>query len=207
MTGLTQDGKNYQIGRLIYPRLSVIMEGKPNIGIEKWKKRVGEDEAQRISDETSKWGTKVHLVTAYSDLRKWKKMEAMVKDDESLLMPLLTWQEWVREYIKKWIAIEVVVWSNKLKVAGTIDRVGVMKGDKCLSLCDLKTGSLWEEIGIRLFGYRLMWNERNRRKVERCLTVQLPRNDPGELNVKEYSNGKYEGEFIELCEEYHLINK
>lgn len=130
-----------------------------------------------------------------------------MKDDESLLMPLLTWQEWVREYIKKWIAIEVVVWSNKLKVAGTIDRVGVMKGDKCLSLCDLKTGSLWEEIGIRLFGYRLMWNERNRRKVERCLTVQLPRNDPGELNVKEYSNGKYEGEFIELCEEYHLINK
>ncbi len=207
MIGLTKDDNNYQINRLFYPRLSTIVGSRPNPFIEKWRKRVGEEEAQRISDETSEWGTKIHLVTTYSDLKKWKKMEAMVKEDESLLMPLLTWQEWVKEYIKEWIKIETVVWSNKLKVAGTIDRVGVMKGDRKLSIHDIKTGSLWDEIGIRLYGYRLMWNERNRKKVERCVAIQLPRNDPGELKVKEYSNGKYEKKFVELCEEYHLMRR
>jgi len=207
MTGLTKDNKNYQIGKLIYPRLSTIMEGRPNIGIEKWKKRVGENEAQRISDETSEWGSKVHLITAYSDLNKYRMIENMLAEDESLLLPLLTWEDWVKEYIKKWVAIEVIVWSNKLGVAGRIDRIGEMKGDKKLSLHDLKTGSLWDDVGIRLYGYRFMWNERNRRKVERCLAIQLPRNNPGELKVKEYSNGNFEEKFVELCEDYHLLNR
>ncbi len=204
---LTKDNNNYQINKTLYPRLSAVIESRPNPFLEKWRKKVGEYEAERISKETSEWGTKIHLITAHSDLKKWRKMEAMVKEDETLLMPLLTWQEWVKEYIKEWIAIEVIVWSNKLIVAGRADRIGIMRGDKKLSLHDLKTGSLWDEIGIRLYGYRLMWNERNRRKIERCIAIQLPRKDPGELKVKEYSNGKYEKKFVELCEEYHLIRR
>jgi len=207
MTGLTQNGKNYQIGKAIYPRLSTIMENRPNPWIEKWKKKIGEDEAQRISNETSEWGSKVHLITAYSDLNKYKMIEDMLAEDESLLHPLLAWEDWVNKYIKKWVAIEKIVWSNKLKVAGKLDRVGIMRGDKRLSLCDLKTGSLWDDVGIRLYGYRFMWNERNRRKVERCLAIQLPRNEPGELKVKEYSEGNYKEKFIELCEDFHLLNR
>jgi hypothetical protein len=204
-------GDRYQIGKKYYPRLSQIVEQVPNIALRNWKKRVGEEVAREISEEASEWGNAVHKITEYSDHYNCKKIDDMLTEaeDNCLILPLLAWESWVDEYVSKWIAIERIVWSDKLIVAGTIDRVGKLKEDKCLSICDLKTGALYDEIGIRLFGYRLMWNERNpKKKVTRCLAVNLPRKVPGEVKVREYidnSKNRYEERFIQLCKDYHTL--
>ena len=200
---------SYTVSGKIYPRLSRIMEQVPNIALRNWKKRIGEEEAARISEETSEWGTAVHHITMQWDFGWHIDVNDTINTNKDLLLPLLSWQSWVTEFVNDWIAIERIVWSKKLRVAGTIDRVGKLKGDKCLSICDLKTGSLYDEIGIRLFGYRLMWNERNpKKKVTRCLAVSLPRKNLGKLEVKEYvdnDKNRYEARFIELCKDYHAL--
>ena len=200
---------SYMVSGKTYPRLSQVVEQVPNIALGEWKKRVGEEEAARISEETSEWGTAVHAITMHSDNHDYRKIENCLAEDDNLLLPLLSWESWVTEFVSKWTAIEKIVWSDTLRVAGTVDRIGKLKGDKCLSLCDIKTGSLYDEIGIRLYGYRLMWNERNpRKKVTRCLAVSLPRKNPGEIRVKEYidnEKNRYEARFIELCNDYHAL--
>jgi hypothetical protein len=103
------------------------------------------------------------------------------------------------------VAVERVVWSDELQVAGAIDRVDLFVGDKKLCIHDIKSGPLWDEIGIRLAGYKIMWNEREKRKVERCMAVQLPRDYPGVVNVKEYYKKEYEVRFREACETYHQM--
>lgn len=202
--GLSKDGQGYLINGKRYPRLSDVL-ASDSIGLRKWKEKIGYEEAERIAEETSEWGTRVHLVTALSDLNKFKEMEKMIHEDESLLPPLLAWQQYVKDYITKWIAIETIVWSDKLVVAGRVDRVGIIRGDTTPSILDLKTGSLYDEIGIRLAGYSLMWNERSRRKAKRYLAIQLPRLNLGEIHTKEYTHPKYEGKFIEACEVYHKM--
>ena len=199
---LTKDG--YLINGKRYPRLSDVL-ASDSIGLRKWKEKIGYEEAERIAGETSEWGTKVHLVTALSDLKKYKKMETLIYEDEFLLSPLLAWQRYVNDYIVKWIAIEKIVWSDKLRVAGRVDRVGVIKGDWDYSILDLKTGSLYDEIGIRLAGYLTMWNERSRKKAKRYLVIQFPRLNLGEIHTKEYTHQKYERKFVEACEVYHKM--
>jgi len=202
---LNKDQTHYIIKGKQYPRLSEVMKVIPNFGLEKWKERVGYEEAERIAKETNEYGTKVHLITMYNDLDKQKKVYDMVKSEPFLLPPLLAWINYYEKYIKKWIAIERLVWSDELMVAGTIDRVDEFFGEKALSIHDIKTGSLYNEIGIRLAGYKIIWNEREKRKVERYSAVQLPRENPGEIRVKEYTNPKYEEKFREACETYHLM--
>lgn len=202
---LNKDQTHYIIKGKQYPRLSEVMKVIPNFGLEKWKERVGYEEAERIGKETNEFGTKVHLFTMYHDLGKDRKVNAMAKADPYLLPHLFAWIGYVEKYIRKWIAIERVVWSDELKVAGTIDRVDEFIGEKKLSIHDIKTGSLYDEIGIRLAGYKIMWNERERRKVERYSAVQLPRENPGEIRVKEYTNVKYEVKFREVCDTYHKM--
>jgi hypothetical protein len=205
------DGNFYVINGKKYPRLSAIVEQIPNIALRNWKKRVGKDAAREISEESSTWGSKVHKITEHHDHQDCIKIDDMLNEigGKNLLIPLLTWDSWVGEFVNKWIAIEKIVWSDELRVAGTVDRVGRLKGDKCLSICDIKTGPLYDEIGIRLFGYRLMWNERNpKRKVTRCLAVNLLRKVPGEVKVREYldnSKNRYEERFIQLCKDYHAL--
>lgn len=193
-----------------YPRLSTVMGIEPAPGLEIWKKSLPPGEMEHILEVTSQWGTDVHMVTQLSDEGKEDEMWAMVSNNPDLLEPLLVWQSWVNEFIDKWLAIEMLVWSKKLGVAGTIDRVGVIKGDKYPSIIDIKTGTLVDEIGIRLAGYRLMWNEmkpvKPHKKVVRTMAAPLSRvNLKYSLMPKEYQPEKYEGKFIQLCQDYNAL--
>jgi len=98
------------------------------------------------------------------------------------------------------------VWSNRYWCAGRIDRVGVVVGDRSPSIIDIKTGSLNDGLGIDLAGYRYMWNERSRRKAKRRLVVHMPREKPGELRVKEYTKEQDEASWIEMCNDYRMVN-
>jgi hypothetical protein len=200
---LLKDGK-YLINGKLYPRLSDVL-ASDSIGLRRWKEKMGYEEAERIAEETSEWGTKVHLVTALNDKRDYKKMMQMIHENSSLLPTLLAWQLYVSEYITKWIAVEEIVWSDKLMVAGRVDRVGIIKGDTTPSILDIKTGSLYDDIGVRLAGYLTMWNERSRKKAKRYLAIQLPRLHLGEIKPKEYTHPRYENKFVEACEAYRKM--
>ncbi len=153
MLSITKTDNHYIINGKKYARLSKVIETMiPNIPLEKWRREIGEDEADRISLEAADYGTRVHIITMYHDMGKQEKVMKIAENDTILLAHLFAWQEWVKKYIKKWIAIEKVVWSDRLKVAGTVDRVDEFVGERQLCIHDLKTGALYDEIGVRLAG-------------------------------------------------------
>ena len=134
-----------------------------------------------------------------NDRGKWREAWKMIDSEPSLLPPFLAWREWVASTIrKKWLAIEEVVWSPALRVAGRVDRIGYIEGDTHPSVIDIKTGELWESVGIQVWGaYRELWNCTKKKTVIKGLAVQLPRKEPGVLRVKNFTNDKY----IEMWEE------
>jgi len=212
--GLTKDQRQYIINGKVYSRVSDIAHAGANPWLEQWKRRVGEVEAERISRETAEYGELVHDITMYSDMKKMKKIEKMLKVNEGLLLPLLSWQNWVNEYVSEWVLIETVIWSNKWMAAGRMDRLGIIKGDRYATVVDIKTGGLYDEIGIQIYGgYLPIYNEwrvkqkKGLPKATRAMAISLPRKNPGELLVKDYSKSKYLDEFESRAELFRSINR
>ena len=204
---LTEDERQYIIGGKHYSRISDIAGAGDKSFLKKWREKVGEVEADRITKEAGDYGTMVHEITMWSDMKKPKKVEAILKKNEFLFPTLLSWDEWVRQYIKEWIAIEQIVWSNKLRCAGRIDRVGIMVGDKSPSIIDLKTGGMWDTIGVQLAGYLVLYNEKAKKKAHRRLAISLPRKEPGKLSVKEFTEEKFVEEFKYKAELFRSMNQ
>lgn len=190
-----------------YPRVSTILSLIPRPQLEQWKQRVGEEEAERIGRETAEYGELVHAVTAAHDAGEMKVVEHMLDKHPVLVPEWAAWFDWVDRYVKKWVEVEIIVWSDRLRVAGRVDRVGVMKGDSEPSIVDIKTGRLYPEAGLQMMLYREMYNEKAKRKARRRIAVSLPRREPGELKVKEYNNEGDRKKVIELCREWNRMMK
>ena len=203
---------HYLINGKRYSRVSDVAGAGEKPWLEQWKQRVGTTEAERISKETAVYGELVHEITMYSDLHRYRKMEKMLEFHRELSDSLVAWETWVANYIEKWILIEQVVWSNRWMCAGRVDRVAIIKGDKWATIVDIKTGSLYDEIGIQIYGgYLPIYNEwrkgRKLPKATRALAVNLPRNNPGELTVKDYTKEKYIAEFESKVELFRSMNR
>lgn len=196
----------YVIKGDIYERVTRVISATHSKEVDAWRKRVGEQEADRVSKETATWGELVHEITAWNDRGKWRKVEKMLKDNEALLPSLLVWKEWALNTIKKWILIEQVVFSKRLGIAGRIDRVGYVIGDRDPSIVDLKTGALWDTTGIQIWGaYRELYNEwkpKRMKAVMRGIAVQISRKEPGVLKVKDYTKDKYVVQWEETKRDY-----
>lgn len=211
---LSKDGTHYIKDGRIYSRVSDIAGAGEKPWLEAWKKRVGIEETERIAKETAEYGELVHEITMYSDTKKYRAMERMLGMVPEMEKPLIMWEKWVSNYIDKWILIEQIVWSNKWMAAGRIDRVGIIKGDRHATIVDIKTGSLNNEIGIQIYGGYVPiyneWRKNQKRKLPiatRALAVNLPRNDPAAIHIKDYTKSKYLDEFESKAELFRSMNK
>ena len=199
---ISHDDTHYTIDGKRYPRLSTVTSVIRKPELENWKMDVGRAEAERIAEETSAYGTRVHDMTALNDRRMWKKLDRLLEAESWLIPHWNAWTDWVKEYVREIIEVELVVWSDRLNVAGRLDRVLEMVGDREPSIGDLKTGSLYPGIGIDLAGYKMMYNEKARRKAKRRFAIHMPRKDPGTLRVKEYGKKEDETAFRSACKLY-----
>lgn len=205
--GLTKDKRRYMIDGEEYARVTQICSVVRRPELENWKMRVGEEESTRIAKETGEYGDLVHEVTMWNDLNKMKKVEGMLKEYEFLVPPWVAWFDWVGKYVSKIIHVELIVWSKKYKCAGKIDRVMIMKGDRKPSIWDLKTGSLYDEIGMQLHAYKLLYNESHSPKVDRTGAVHLPRVNPGHIQPKDYDKGRYTDQFKSAVQLFHSLKQ
>ena len=200
---LTNDMRRYVINGSEYPRVTDICSIIRRPGLEKWKIEKGMEESTRIAKETAEYGDLVHEVTMWNDLNRMDKVDEMLKTYDYLVPPWVAWFDWAGEYIKKILYVELIVWSNKWRCAGKIDLVAIMKGDRSPSILDKKTGSLYDEIGIQLHAYKLLYNENHNPVVKRTLAIQLPRIDPGSIHVKEYDKPKHTEAFKSAVKLYY----
>ena len=209
------EGNKYVINGDRYARVTNIIEvADPDTsarrGLDAWRERVGGEEADRISAETADIGEKIHAVTYFNDMNQMKEIEKMLDKDKWLIPFWISWFDWADKFVVRWIAREVVVWSKKMRVAGRIDGVGVMKGDRNATIVDIKTGTLHDDIGVQVEGAYLTiyneWRPKGWPRADRTLVVHLPRKNPGHLATKSYHNPKYKVRFKEAVKLYQKLN-
>lgn len=101
--------------------------------IAEWRKRVGKEEANRISTRSSNRGTKLHKLC--EDYVLGKQLELEVNQ-------LVTFNP-IKEYLEKYMdvvyGVELGLYSNTLQLAGRCDLVGRLHGLPCI--IDFKTAS------------------------------------------------------------------
>lgn len=119
---------------IAFPSVTTVLKDFNKSSLDSWRKRVGEKEAKRISGLASTFGSKLH-----------KAAEQYMLEGSVPHMDVFTKQRFraVRALIDQRItgikAIEPKLYSDKLKLAGSVDLICEFDGQ--LSILDWKTSS------------------------------------------------------------------
>lgn len=130
-------GRTYHTPDGSYPSITTIL-GKTadNTWLIRWKERVGEEEAARVSKEATDRGTLVHEYAErhFNGEDVWDEIMNERLDVRQMSRDLIRATEKGVEEI--W-GQEQVLWSNKYRYAGRTDMVGIWKGKP--TIIDFKT--------------------------------------------------------------------
>jgi len=151
------EGRRYKVpsGKL-YPSVTTVLGHLPKPGIDAWKKRVGEAEAQRISKVATDRGTRIHTLAENFFLGNPLKIDIFDHDMWNTLHPVL-------DKIDNIHALEGKLYSDKLEVAGTVDCIAEYNG--VLSIIDFKTSKRPKDINniqdyfVQATAYSVMFEE------------------------------------------------
>ena len=167
------DGRRYvTLDGNAYPSVTTVLSILSEESIAKWRKRVGEEEANRIGQRAATRGTAVHSL-----IEKYLKNEPDCRDGflphvvQSLenLKPLLD------KHVTKVYAQEVPLYSDHLQLAGTCDCV--CEWDGVPTIVDWKTSRRPKKkanIGnyfMQLAAYAVMWEERTGMPIQQTRIV------------------------------------
>ncbi len=141
------------------PSITTVLSILSIDAIKAWRKRVGEEEANKISTRASGRGTLVHsIVEKYLKNEDTSKFLPHIRQSLNNLRPLLDGR------ISKIYGLEVPLYSLHLNTAGRCDCVGVYDGVP--SIIDFKTSKRIkkkENISnyfAQMTAYAIMWEER-----------------------------------------------
>ena len=139
-----------------YPSVTSVTGKMSQKSIEAWKKRVGEAEANRVSSRAAQRGTQIH---SYCE-------SFLLNEDHHIdIFDLEMWNS-MRPFVDKIDnihALEKMMYSDKLKLAGTVDCIGEYEGE--LSVIDFKTSARLkdenkiENYFIQATAYSIMFEE------------------------------------------------
>ena len=195
----TIDGVRYYTveGRPMVSITSVTSHFNKQIFVD-WRKRVGNEEADRITKRSTSRGTKVHTLIESYLLNK-----DVDPDTPGSKMLFLQAKESL-EKINNIYALEKSLYSTELGVAGTVDCIAEYDGE--LSIIDFKTAAKpkpkdWiQNYFVQAAAYACMFYERTGIPVKKLVILMTCEN--GEVTVyQEYDKLKY----MRLLVEY--INK
>ena len=182
------DGKRYYItpdGNK-YPSVTTITSQASAKSIARWRKRVGEEEANRVSKKATTAGTKVHKLC-----EDYVNNEEMLYEDvtpENLFMfkqikPILD------IYLEEVWAVECPLYSDYLRVAGQCDCVGIFQGKP--AIIDFKTASKRKRRSwitnyfMQESAYAVMFEEMTGKPIVNLVTIIAVANDEPQLFIEQ----------------------
>jgi hypothetical protein len=205
---VTIDGKRFYKTPegLLYPSVTTITSQHGKDKILEWRKRVGEEEANRVSAKASGRGTRVHkLCENYlnneDDFSRNTMPDALVMFKS--IQPLLD------QYVNNIHALEVPLYSNHLRVAGRVDCIAEFDGK--LAVIDFKTASKPKEekwilnYFMQCAAYAVMYEERTGIAVPRIVVMIAVDSEKPQIFVKK--RDEYIADFIKYREIYDEVNK
>jgi len=153
-----------------YPSITTVLSILSEDSIRAWKKRVGEEEANKISTKASGRGTAVHeIIESYLNNETTEKYMPHVKQSLNNVRPILD------ERLGKIYGLEVPLYSAHLGLAGRVDCVAEFDGVP--SIIDFKTSKRvkkkeWiSNYFAQMAGYAVMWEERTGRPITNTVVI------------------------------------
>jgi len=183
-----------------YPSITTVLSILSREAIQKWRARVGEEEANRVSRIASQRGTKVHNV-----------IEKYIANDPDYLdgvMPhnIQTFKDiqgHIDENLNKVYSIEAPLYSKHLGVAGRVDCVGQWGGED--AIIDWKTSRKekkkeWvSNYFMQAAAYAIMWEERTGNPIKK-LVVAIAGDEGAQIFIEDRDN--WTEELINTINEY-----
>jgi hypothetical protein len=188
MTAVTTDtGRQYETPEgITLPSITTVLSILSRDSIAKWRARVGEKEANRVSYRASTRGTAVHeiceqYVNNDPDYDKYMAMDIdtgeqkLTKRTPDLIDSFLKIKPILDERLTTVHAQEAALYSTHLGVAGRVDCVGVFDGK--LSIIDYKTSMKPKRLDwvknyfMQESAYSIMWEERTGMPITQLVTI------------------------------------
>ena len=196
MTAVTTDtGRQYETPEGIsLPSITTVLSILSRDSIAKWKKRVGEKEANRVSYRASTRGTSVHEICEQyvNNDPDWDKYMAINPDNgemkltkrtPDLIDSFLRIKPILDERLTLVYAQEAPLYSTHLGVAGRVDCVGIFDGK--ISIIDYKTSMKPKRLEwvkgyfMQESAYSIMWEERTGMPITQLVTIiSVDNNEP-----------------------------
>ena len=185
-----------------YPSVTTIFSVNENHHLAAWRERVGEDEARRISSRAAHRGTHIHsLCEKFIKGDTIEYINPFYKEMWQSLQPIIN-------QIGNVYAIEQPLYSDYLKVAGTVDCVGLWK-DR-LSVIDFKTSSRVKSEGdienyfMQCAAYAVMWEERTKQPITQLVILMAIEDEVPRIFLQHRDT--WIKKFIELRGRYKALN-
>ena len=179
-----------------YPSITTVLSPRNKEGLMKWRKKVGNDVATHIANKAATRGTKVHKMC--EDYLNGLDMEHHKKD----FLPYCLFNELkdkTFDNINEVIGQELVLYSDKYKIAGRTDLIAEYKGE--LSIVDFKTStnerkdSYNENYYIQTSAYAEMFEELTGIPINQIVILVVTENG----TVQDFVKRKHE--YLPLLEE------
>lgn len=183
----------YEVGEgKWYPSVTTVTGHKKVKDILRWRKRVGEEEANKISGRATARGNKFH-----SMVECYLKNEEVKYDEKSPLAYFMfkTAKETLNR-IDNIHLLESPLYSDKLMLAGRVDCIAEF--DNTLSVIDFKTSTkvkkeAWiENYFVQETAYAVMYYERCGVKVDKIVTLIAVEDGSMQVIIKDDLNYYYQ---------------
>ena len=187
-----------------YPSVTTVLSADKSKadGIRKWRERVGEEEANKVSHVASQRGTAVHQI-----------MEDYILGQDPITKPMSIHlatasklKKWVDIYVGDVKMVEGQLFSHKLETAGTVDLVAEWDGE--MAIIDWKTSKYAkkrqyiESYFMQEAAYAWMFEERTGIPVTRLVTAIAYDEPNGGTQLFVEHRDDWIDKFIELREMY-----
>ena len=184
-----------------YPSVTTVLSVDPSKkeGIQKWRERVGEEEANRVSHMATQRGTAVHQIMEdwiLGQEPKTKPMPVHIETAQGL-------KDFANRYINNIRMVEGQLFSHYLRTAGTVDLVAEWEGE--MAIIDWKTSNYAKKRDhitsyfMQEAAYAVMFEERTNIPVTKLVTL-VAYNGGTQMFVEKRDD--WIGKFIELREMY-----
>lgn len=182
-----------------YPSVTTVLSILSEAAIQAWRKRVGDEEANRIGGRASARGTKVHaIIEDYLENKPTTDYMPHIRKSLANLKPILD------KRIGKIFGLEVPLYSRHLGLAGRVDCIAEFDGVP--SIVDWKTSKRIkkkENISgyfAQMAAYAIMFEERTGMPITNIVVV-MDVDDEKPLVFKEHRDN-YTKLLLDTIEEY-----
>ena len=199
----TENGRRYTTpdGK-VYPSITTILGfNKDKTKLFEWRKRVGEEEANKIVKKSAGRGTKLHSVCENYLLNEMPEIRTLMPDVKDFFFQL---KPYIDENVGRVYGLEQALYSHKLRMAGRTDCIAEWNGK--LSIIDYKNSikekkeEYIQDYFIQCTGYAVMFEEVTGMPIDQIVVAIANEEGKPQIFVREKSKyvtklNQYVGKF------------